>query len=235
MAVAFLLAGAAQRHAVQHRDVVFHHRGLADDDAGGVVDHDAAAEPGGGMDVDAEQFGNAALEKQRHALALLGPQPVGDAIAFERMDPLEEQERLDMGMAGGIALEHGREVGAHRLADGGIGVDRLLEDLAGEHRVQIFAADLLGEVVAERILQPAMLEDGGVHETRQRRLARGQILGLLAQGVPDRIATGDFFNPDGHSSLPELLIYPKAGRFPKRWSPWTYIGGRSHPATVSFA
>ena len=51
MAVAGLLAGAAERHAVQDRDVVLDHRGLADHEAGGVVEEDAAPDPRGRMDV----------------------------------------------------------------------------------------------------------------------------------------------------------------------------------------
>ena len=44
MAVLVLLAGAAERHAVQDRDVVFDDGGLAADKTGGVVEEDAAAD-----------------------------------------------------------------------------------------------------------------------------------------------------------------------------------------------
>ena len=44
MAVLVLLAGAAERHAVQDRDVVLDDGGLADNEAGGVVEEDAAAD-----------------------------------------------------------------------------------------------------------------------------------------------------------------------------------------------
>ena len=44
MAVAGFLAGAAERHVVQHRHVVVDHRGLAHHKAGGVVEEDAAAD-----------------------------------------------------------------------------------------------------------------------------------------------------------------------------------------------
>ena len=47
MAVAGLLAGAAQRHALQDRDVVLDHRRLADDEAGRVVEEDALADARG--------------------------------------------------------------------------------------------------------------------------------------------------------------------------------------------
>ena len=51
MAVAVVLAGAAERHVVQHRDVVADRRGLADHQAGGVIEEDAAADLGRRMDV----------------------------------------------------------------------------------------------------------------------------------------------------------------------------------------
>ena len=47
MAVAGLLAGAAERHALQDRDVVLDHRRLADHEAGRVVEEDALADARG--------------------------------------------------------------------------------------------------------------------------------------------------------------------------------------------
>ena len=147
MAVALLFSRAAQSHAVQHRNVVFHHRGLADHHAGAVVDHDTSAKDRGRMDVDIEQFGNAALEEQRHAMAVLPPKPMGDAITFQRVEPLVEQECFCVGMTGWITLEHRRKIRSHRLPDPGIGDDGLFENLAGEHRTDILAAHLLGEMI----------------------------------------------------------------------------------------
>ena len=45
MAIAGLLAGAAEGDALQDRHVVLDHRRLADDQAGGVVEEDALADP----------------------------------------------------------------------------------------------------------------------------------------------------------------------------------------------
>src|SRR5258708_34830592 len=54
MTVLVLLAGAAQRNTMQDRNVVFDHRGLADDEAGGMVEKNPAADPGLGIDVGLE-------------------------------------------------------------------------------------------------------------------------------------------------------------------------------------
>ena len=73
MAVAALLAGAAQGHAVQHRDAVLDDGGLADHHAGAVVDEDALADHRAGMDVEAEQRAGAALQVVGEVAAAAGP------------------------------------------------------------------------------------------------------------------------------------------------------------------
>ena len=40
-----------------------------------------------------------------------------DAVTFQRMEPLEEEKALNIGMAGRIALEYGRKIGPHGFAD----------------------------------------------------------------------------------------------------------------------
>ena len=62
MPVAILLAGTAERHAMQHGNVVLHHRRFADDDVMGVIDHDALADPRARMDIDREDHRHAALQ-----------------------------------------------------------------------------------------------------------------------------------------------------------------------------
>ena len=71
MAVAALLAGAAERHVLEDRDVVLDHRGLADDEAGGMVEEDAAAHRHGRIDVGLEDLRRAALQIEREVAAPL--------------------------------------------------------------------------------------------------------------------------------------------------------------------
>ena len=54
MAIARLLAGAAERHLLQDRHVVLDDRGLADHEAGGMVEENAAPDAHGRMDVGLE-------------------------------------------------------------------------------------------------------------------------------------------------------------------------------------
>jgi hypothetical protein len=71
MAVLVLLAGAAERDAMQDRDVVLDQRSLAADEAGGVVEEDAAADARRGIDVGLEYRRRPALQIIRKILAAL--------------------------------------------------------------------------------------------------------------------------------------------------------------------
>src|SRR5687767_12384090 len=102
------------------------------------------------------------------------------SIALEGMEAFEEQECLRIRMTGGIALKHRGKVRPDRLADGRIGDERLLENLANLHRGQVFAADLLGEEVRQRLLEALVLQDCGVGEARKLPLALSQLFRLLA-------------------------------------------------------
>src|SRR5690606_24258462 len=54
MAIAALLAGPSQGHALQDGDIVFNHSGFTDHYAGGMVKHDALADPCSRVHVDPE-------------------------------------------------------------------------------------------------------------------------------------------------------------------------------------
>src|SRR5712675_97928 len=88
---------------------------------------DPAPELCGRMNIDREQIGHPVLNEERHQFAPLIPEKMRHAIAFQCMEPFEEKESLDIGMAGGIALEYGRKIGSHRLAHRGFGGKSVLE------------------------------------------------------------------------------------------------------------
>src|SRR3546814_3525903 len=67
-------------------------------------------------------FRGPALQQEGHGLTVLVPQPVGDTMGLDRLEALEEQQRLQEAAAGGIALVHRHEVGAPRIADVGVGI-----------------------------------------------------------------------------------------------------------------
>ena len=93
MAVAGFLAGAAERDFMEDRDIVLDDRGFTDDEGGGVVEQDAAADARGGMDVHGEDLAGDALQVEREPAAVVVPELVGDAVSGEREEALEEQAR----------------------------------------------------------------------------------------------------------------------------------------------
>ena len=64
VAIATFLAGAAQRHVLQHRHIIINDGRHADDKAGGVIQEYALADLGGWMNVGLKHFRGAALQEQ---------------------------------------------------------------------------------------------------------------------------------------------------------------------------
>ncbi len=115
-----------------------------------------------------------------------------DAVTFQRMEPLEEEKALNIGMTRRIALKHGRKIGSHGLADGRIGGERFFEDLAHLHRRVFLPADFLGQMIGKRRLEPVVLEDRCMGEAGKLGFGLGQLLCLRPQGRPDRVAARNF-------------------------------------------
>ena len=84
VAILILFAGAAERHAMQNRDVVLDDGGLAADEAGGVIEEDATADPGRRIDVGLEDRRGAALQIEREILAVLAMQPMRQTMGLDR-------------------------------------------------------------------------------------------------------------------------------------------------------
>ncbi len=134
MAVARLLAGAAESHALKDRDIILDHRRLADDEAGGMVEEHALAHAHGRVDVGLEDLRRPALQVKREIAAPPAEQPVGDTMRLDRVVALEEQHRLDEPVGGRVAVDHRGGVGAHGLGDGGGGLQRLGEGVMDDVR-----------------------------------------------------------------------------------------------------
>ena len=94
MSVADMFAGSAESYTVQHRYAITDHRRLTDHDAGSMIDHHAAANGCGGVDIDAKRHRHAVLQMKRQRAAALTEQRVRYAVALKRMVPLEKEQRL---------------------------------------------------------------------------------------------------------------------------------------------
>ena len=69
--VTLLFTAATKCDVVQNGDMIFHHRRLVDDNAGAVIDHHAAADARGGVNVDRQRL-LCAARKCKRQLATTG-------------------------------------------------------------------------------------------------------------------------------------------------------------------
>ena len=187
MAVAVILAGAAERHAVQHRHVVADRRGLADDEAGGMVEEDAAADLGRRMDVALEHRRRAALKVIGEVLAALVPEPVRQPMRLNGVEALVVEHRLDETVGRRIAVEHRDDVGAEHLADLRLVLQRIGIGLPDQFGRDVGMVEPLADPMHHRGLQRVVVQDRGIDEGADLGLAADDVLGLGADLGPHRI------------------------------------------------
>ena len=180
MAVLVLLAGAAERHAVQDRDVVLDHRGLADDEAGGVIEEDAAADLGGGIDVGLEHRRGAALQVIGKILAALVVEPVRQAMGLDRVEALEVEQRIDEARRRGIAVVDRHQSARNALPISGSSRSASSIGLADQVARQRRMVEPLGDAMHDRILKPLMMQHGRIDEGGKLRFAADDVFGLAA-------------------------------------------------------
>ncbi len=169
---------------MQHGDVVAHRRRLADDDAGAVVEEHPAAQLRRRVDVHLEQLRAAALQVEGERLAPVAPQEMGDAVGLDGEVALEEQERLQIALAGRVALEHRAEVGLGRGDDVRVGRIGVVADLAQAHGPELLVPQLARELVGQGGGELAVAEHHRVQKRGEPRLGRGGARGFGAQRGP---------------------------------------------------
>src|SRR5690606_17424608 len=94
MTIAAFLAGAAKRHGLQDGHIITYEGRFADDDARAMVEHDAAADPAGGVDIDGQTFVAARLDEHSQQAFALAMQMMADTVCLQRKEPLGEQEHF---------------------------------------------------------------------------------------------------------------------------------------------
>src|ERR1700691_2891729 len=94
MPVAGLLAGAAEGHALQNRNVVLDHRRLADHEAGCVIEKYTLADARGGVDVDPEHSRREALQAQGEIAPARLQEPMRQSVGLQRLEAFEIEQRL---------------------------------------------------------------------------------------------------------------------------------------------
>ena len=104
VALAGIVARAAERHAVVDRAVVTDLGGFADHDAHAVVDEQAAADGRARVDLDAGQVARKLGKPARKEKTIVLVEPVRLPVQDERMEALVKQKDLKCGARSGIAV-----------------------------------------------------------------------------------------------------------------------------------
>ena len=107
MALAFLVARAAQRHALVEQHIVADFSGFADHHAHAVVDEEAPADGGAGVDLDARQKAADLRDHARHQRHPPAIQPVRQAVQQDGVEAGVAEEDLDHALGGRVFPENG--------------------------------------------------------------------------------------------------------------------------------
>src|SRR5690606_7191092 len=116
MTVAAFLASPAERDIVQDRDIVANRRRLTDNKAGGVIEEDALADPGGRIDIRLEHAGGAALQIERQIAPAAIVEPMRQPMGLDRVKALEIEHRVEKTQAGRVTIIDGLNVDAQDTA-----------------------------------------------------------------------------------------------------------------------
>src|SRR5690606_19062954 len=187
MTVAAGLPGASKGNAMQNRNVVLDHCRLTDHQPRGMVEEHTLADTRGRVDVGLEDRGGPALQIQREIPAALVPKPMRQAMRLNRMEALEVQHWHDEAVAGRIAVVVGLNIDAHDIRPGRIVRQHGLEGLADKISADVLMRQALGEAMNDRVLKALLVQNGGIEEGSQKRVAADGFLRLAADGMPDRV------------------------------------------------
>jgi hypothetical protein len=117
MTVLVLLAGAAERHVMEDRNIVFDYRGLADHKAGRVVKENSAADLRRRIYVALEYRRRTALQVEREILSAFAIEPVRKTMRLNGMKAFVIKHRLYEPAGSRIAVDGRNDVSAEGFAE----------------------------------------------------------------------------------------------------------------------
>ena len=119
MALAFVLAGAAEGDALVEGDVVAYDGSFADDRPGAVIDEEAAAEFGTGMDFDSGEQARDLREPAGEESQIMTPQPVREMVRPDGVKAGIAEKNFRVGARGRVGLEDGGDIFAYGMEEAG--------------------------------------------------------------------------------------------------------------------
>mmetsp|Transcript_12310 Transcript_12310/g.49582 ORF Transcript_12310/g.49582 Transcript_12310/m.49582 type:complete len:405 (+) Transcript_12310:372-1586(+) len=194
MPVAALLARAAERDRVQDGAVGADFGGFADDDARRVVHEEAAAELGGGVDVDGPELRDAVLDGERDVLGrhgALGPEFRRDSLRLHGVKALEEHDGLHVRDRRRVSRHDRLDVSAEPRVALQVAQARLLELRARQHDPRRRSREARRDDFGDHFDEARRLEDLRPHRGPEQRRVLHR-LGLGAEfSVDGLVALGD--------------------------------------------
>ena len=139
------------------------------------------------MDVGLKRRRRAALEIIREVLAIVRPEPMRQPMNLDRVKAFEIQQRLEMPVRRGIAIDGRHDVGPERLADRGIVLERIRIRLPDQLAGNIVAVEPVGDPMDHRGFERVVVENGSVNEGRELGLVAGHVFRLDADPFPDGV------------------------------------------------
>ena len=110
MALAGILAGAAQGNALIQRAAIAYLCRFADDDAGAMINKNIVPDDGAGVDLDTGKKPGELADKTRQEKAVVPVQPVRRSVPKQRVYAGVHQQYFKAGTGSGVALTHRRYV-----------------------------------------------------------------------------------------------------------------------------
>ena len=90
-------------------------------------------------------------------------------------------------LGGRIAVDGRDDVGAERIADRGLGLERIGISLPDQFGGDVSMIEPLGDAMHHRRFQRVVMQDGGIDEGRELGLGADDVFGLVAHLRPDRV------------------------------------------------
>ena len=143
---------------MQHREVILDDGGLANDHAGGVVEHDALADLRRGVDVDSENLRDPRLQVQGQSPAITFPIGVRHPVGLDGMETFEIQQGAGVPRGGRIAMDHSLQVGTDSVLDALLVTQYIENDVAEAERREGGVVELGGENICQGSLKIRLAE-----------------------------------------------------------------------------
>ena len=140
-----------------------------------------------GIDVDLEHLARPALEIEREVAAARLVKRVREAMRLDGLKALEEEQRVDRPVAGGIALEGRGEIRACLDADLRPEIESVVKRLPDQVGGNVGMIEPLGQAMGERRFETVVVENVRDDEGRKRRLVRANLARIGLDGGPDRV------------------------------------------------